>query len=170
MNDWRAAFCIRYIPVPSAANENTTNRAAESESEAVTICRLRLRLACVGGSMVYVFGISIFTDHQPQLLSDKRIYVLNLAHVLAVRVWELRVHALETRDSALTFRTIPSTVLSIWWNFIENKDLRLICIILGAIWFPANDLKYRYKNYFENVFFALITDQLLSIYPGWASL
>ena len=44
----------------------------ESESESVKICRLRLQLAYVGGSMVYVFDIYIFTERQPQLLrSDK---------------------------------------------------------------------------------------------------
>ena len=35
------------------------------ESESVKICRLRLRLACVGGSMVYVFGISILQSASP---------------------------------------------------------------------------------------------------------
>ena len=37
---------------------------SKSVSESVKICQLRLRLACVDGSMVYVLGISIFTERQ----------------------------------------------------------------------------------------------------------
>ena len=41
---------------------------------------------------------------------------------------------LRRTDSAPNF-PYNSTVLPIRWNFIENKDLQLLCIILGAMWF-----------------------------------
>ena len=73
-------------PNPIPQRSDTTNQDCEVRVGDGENLSTLLRLACVGDSMVYIFGISIFTDHQPQLLSDKQIYVLNLAHVLAVRV------------------------------------------------------------------------------------
>ena len=73
-------------PVRSHNARTLLTRTAKSESEAVKICRLYSGSHALAAVWSYVFGISIFTDHQPKLLSDKRIYVLNLAHVLAVRV------------------------------------------------------------------------------------